>query len=71
MPTEERLRENPRAYALELIEEGLVSSTYLLLCALNYMSRDDVRNMMRVKNLLVNNEDEDEDDDEDEDEDED
>ncbi len=36
---------DPRDYALQLVEEGF-SADHLLLCALKYMSHDDVRDML-------------------------
>lgn len=37
---------NPREYALDLVNECLVSTIDLLTAALNYMSHDDVRDML-------------------------
>ena len=34
---------NPRGYALKLVEEGLLSNEWLALVPLKYMSHDDVR----------------------------
>lgn len=44
-------RSNPRAFALDLVEQGLVSADHLLLCALNYMSHDDVCDMLDSNEL--------------------
>lgn len=41
----------PRDFALELIKEGVVSADHLLLCALKYMSHDDVRDMLDANEL--------------------
>jgi hypothetical protein len=41
---------DPRSYALELVEIG-VSAENLLLCALKYMSHDDVRDMLDCNEL--------------------
>ena len=41
---------DPRAFALELVEIG-VSAEHLLLCALKYMSHDDVRDMLDCNEL--------------------
>lgn len=41
---------DPRCYALELLDTG-VSTDHLLLCALNYMSHDDVREMLDMNEL--------------------
>lgn len=59
-----QFKDNPRAYVLDLVDEGLVSADHLLLCALNYMSHDDVRGMLDSNELSPRfSEDEDEDDD--------
>jgi hypothetical protein len=42
---------DPRDYALEMVESGLVSADHLLLCALKYMSCDDVREMLDCNEL--------------------
>jgi hypothetical protein len=42
---------DPRDYALEMVENGLVSSDHLLICALKYMSHDDVRDMLDCNEL--------------------
>ncbi len=41
---------SPRDYALELVEQGH-SAKHLLLCALKYMSHDDVRGMLDANEL--------------------
>ena len=41
---------DPRCYALELLDTG-VSADHLLLCALNYMSHDSVREMLDINEL--------------------
>jgi hypothetical protein len=41
----------PRDYALEMVESGLASADHLLLCALKYMSHDDVRDMLDANEL--------------------
>ena len=59
---------DPRAFAMELVESGLVSAESLLSCALNYMSCDDVRDMLDCNELSPRfDEEEDEEEDEDED----
>lgn len=47
----EKFNTEPRDFALELVEEGLVSADHLLLCALKYMSHDDVRDMLNANEL--------------------
>ena len=41
---------DPRSYALELVEMGH-SAEHLLTCALKYMSHDDVRGMLDANEL--------------------
>jgi len=41
----------PRAFALELVDLGMVSADHLLLCALKYMSHDDVREMLDMNEM--------------------
>jgi hypothetical protein len=48
---EDQFANNPRAYALEMVEGGLISADHLLLCCLNYMSSDDVRDMLDANEL--------------------
>jgi len=54
---------DPRCYALELVEAG-VQAENLLLCALKYMSHDDVRDMLDCNELSPRFDDEDEEDEE-------
>lgn len=42
---------NPRAYALDLVEQGLVTAENMLSYALSYMSHDDVRDMLDANEL--------------------
>jgi hypothetical protein len=42
---------DPRSYALELVENQMVSAAHLLLCALKYMSHDDCRGMLDANEL--------------------
>lgn len=64
---------DPRDFALDLVEQGLVSADHLLLCALKYMSHDDVRDMLDSNELSprFDEDDEEEDDEEDDEEEED
>ena len=48
---DKQFQRNPRAYALDLVEEGLVAKDTLLLAALNHMSHDDVRDMLDANEL--------------------
>ena len=43
--------ENPRAFALDLVEQGLVSAAGLLLAALKFMSHSDVQSMLDANEL--------------------
>ena len=44
-------RKDPRSFALELVESGLVSAESLLTAALMYMSTDEVRDMLDCNEL--------------------
>lgn len=46
---------------LELVEDGALSARHVLLCALLYMSEDDVRGMADANALLEDGTEEDED----------
>jgi hypothetical protein len=48
---EDLFRKNPRSYALQLVEEGLVNPIDLLTAALNFMSYDEVREMLDANEL--------------------
>jgi hypothetical protein len=66
-----QFEQDPRAYALQLLADGLVDAESLLNCALQYMSTDDVQGMLDANELSPHfssdyNEDEDEDEDEEE-----
>lgn len=50
MTSNKTFEENPRDYALELVEEGH-SAEHLLLCALKYLSKDDVKEMLDMNEL--------------------
>tara|TARA_R100000700_G_scaffold25815_1_gene32622 strand:- start:147 stop:314 length:168 start_codon:yes stop_codon:yes gene_type:complete len=50
MADEKNFQENPRDFALELVENGCSSDTLLLYC-LKYMSNDDVRDMLDCNEL--------------------
>lgn len=43
--------QDPRAYALQLLSDGLVDAETLLTCALQYMSTDDVKGMLDANEL--------------------
>ena len=47
----ELFQSDPRDYALDLVEQGLVSADHLLLCALKYMSHDDARGFLDANEL--------------------
>lgn len=42
---------DPRDFALAMVGDGLVSADHLLLCALKYMSHDDVKDMLDCNEL--------------------
>ena len=42
---------DPRDYTLQLVESGAVSADHLLVCAIKYMSHDDVRDMLDANEL--------------------
>ena len=42
---------DPRDYTLQLVESGTVSADHLLVCAIKYMSHDDVRGMLDANEL--------------------
>lgn len=58
----ELFRSEPRDYALEMVENGLVTADHLLLCCLKYMSHDDVREMLDCNELSPRFDDDDDDD---------
>jgi hypothetical protein len=47
----EMFEKDPRCFALDLVDNSLVSADHLLLCALKYMSHDDVRDMLDCNEL--------------------
>ena len=51
MFNEDLFRRDPRDYALEMVEQGLVSADSMLLCCLKYMSHDDVRGALDANEL--------------------
>ena len=44
-------QKDPRDFALQMVEDGLVGADHLLMCALKYMSHDDVRDMLDCNEL--------------------
>lgn len=48
---EKLFKNDPRDFALRLVEDGLVDAESLLECALKYMSHDDVRGMLDANEL--------------------
>ena len=42
---------NPREFALELVDVGVVTDEQLLQCALKFMSYDNIRDMLDVNEL--------------------
>lgn len=52
---------DPRDFALQLVDDGLTSADHLLMCALKYMSHDDVRDMLDSNELSPRFDEDDED----------
>jgi hypothetical protein len=50
MTTKEQFEQEPRDYALAMVEEGY-DALQMLMCALRYMSHDDVRDMLDKNEL--------------------
>jgi hypothetical protein len=48
---ETQFNSDPRSFAMELVESGVVFSDTLILCCLKYMSHDDVRDMLDCNEL--------------------
>jgi len=47
----EQWRDDPRSYAVELVDEGMVSADTMILALLNYMSHDEVRDALEANEL--------------------
>ncbi len=58
---------DPRDYALQLVDDGIVDPMMLLTAALNWMSHDEVREMLDANELSPRFSEDEEDEDEDED----
>lgn len=55
-------KNDPRSYALELVDDGIIDPMTMLQAALNWMSHDEVRDMLDANELSPRfNEDADED----------
>ncbi len=48
---EELYQRDPRDYALTMVDDGLLDARQLLMCALKYMSHEDVRGMLDANEL--------------------
>ena len=46
-----QFQKDPRSYALQMVEDGLVDAQSLLEACLRYMSHDDVRGMLDANEL--------------------
>ena len=57
---------DPREFALQMVSDGLVDAQQLLLCALEYMSHDEVRDMLASNEMPPRFHEDHEDEDEDE-----
>ena len=60
----ELFREDPRGFALDLVEQGLISPSMLLEACLVYMSHDEVRDMLDANELSPRFQDDDDEDEE-------
>ncbi len=58
---------DPRDYALQLVDDGIIDPMMLLTAALNWMSHDEVREMLDANELSPRFSEDEEDEDEDED----
>jgi len=47
----EQWKDDPRSYAIELVDGGIVSADYMILALLNYMSHDEVRDALDANEL--------------------
>lgn len=47
----EQWKDDPRSYAIELVEGGIVSADSMILALLNYMSHDEVRDALDANEL--------------------
>lgn len=47
----EQWKDDPRSYAIELVEQGMVSADSMILALLNYMSHDEVREALDANEL--------------------
>jgi hypothetical protein len=61
----EQFKRDPRDYALEMVNEGMVDPMLLLQAALNWMSHDEVREMLDANELSPRFSEDEEDEDED------
>jgi len=43
--------DDPRSYAIELVEEGIVSADYMISALLQYMSHDEVRDALDANEM--------------------
>ena len=48
---EQQFQDDPRDYALEMIESGKVSAEYMALACVKYLSHDDCRDMLDCNEL--------------------
>jgi len=48
---EQLFKDDPREYALNMVNDGGISPDHMLLCCLKYMSHDDVREMLDCNEL--------------------
>lgn len=48
---EQQYESDPRDYAMEMVEEGMVSSETMIVALLKYMSHDDVREALDINEM--------------------
>ena len=48
---EQLFKQDPRGYAIDLVEQGVVNPQFLLEACLGYMSTDEVRGMLDANEL--------------------
>ena len=65
MMNEQLYFDDPRSYALELVDDERVDCKWLLLACLKYLSHDDCREMLDMNELSPRFDDDDDDEDED------
>lgn len=55
MPNVKQFHNNPRDYALEMVEEGRITLEFLAVALIKYMSHDDVRGALEANEVDPDN----------------